>query len=324
MTLLSLRDVQLNKLSEIALGELPDAVEKATNNATILCNIARCLSVHDAQAVELPDGRTITRQQLYLQAIHLGSKYATAWNNLGVSMKPSDSVRLLNGKAITKPQVYLKVLEIDSNRPNAYYNLACLLRQGETIKLPSGVTVGQRELFSKTLELNPTDGDAWGGLGLICPEVGSITLHNGIAYTKQQFFIAGIDANDKSPQWNYHLGLSLSRTGVIKLRNGLQVNAVQLFVRALEGDQNFACVWNDLGAAMRPNSTVTIDNTDYTQKMCFLKAIDLEPLLKDAYANLAQLMLPSTTVQLLDGTVLSQYEVSKRANRTSAEQNVSR
>jgi hypothetical protein len=62
--------------------------------------------------IHLLDGRKMTENDLYKEAIRLDPGYSSALMNLGCNLSPTETTVLLDGRVMGKRQLYLEGLKV--------------------------------------------------------------------------------------------------------------------------------------------------------------------------------------------------------------------
>lgn len=74
----------------------------------------------------LRDGRVVTNRDLFIEAMALGCKYSSAYNDLGTVLAPEESITLPDGRVMTKRGLYIEAIALDRECSAAYSNLGHL------------------------------------------------------------------------------------------------------------------------------------------------------------------------------------------------------
>jgi hypothetical protein len=77
------------------------------------CNLGDTLSPDER--VQLPNGISMSKEQLYLKAIELEPGYGEAYSKLADTLPPGGSIGLNDGTSMTKEELYQKAIDIQSN-----------------------------------------------------------------------------------------------------------------------------------------------------------------------------------------------------------------
>ena len=93
--------------------------------------------------VTLPDGRTLTAHQLYLEALRCNSCNSLAYRNLGICLSANTTVTLHDNRKLNERELFREALRCDSTNATAYENLAACLSADETVAL-HGCTLNNR------------------------------------------------------------------------------------------------------------------------------------------------------------------------------------
>ena len=90
-------------------------------------------------AVILPDGRTLTARQLFLEALRHNSSNSLAYQNLGCCLTGDETVALHDGRSLSKKQLYLESMRQDSANADVYVHLGNCISGDETVTLHAAV-----------------------------------------------------------------------------------------------------------------------------------------------------------------------------------------
>lgn len=306
------KTAKLNQLKPIPVIEFIAALHREPHQAALYGNLALILASNES--VKLPNGTSMTEQQLYLKAIDLDPSYSSAYYNLGNTLAAGTNIYLLKGICMTKQQLFLKTIDLNPNFFSAYNNLGNTLSVRANIQLLNGTHMDQQQLYLKAIDLNPNYSIAYYNLGNTLAPEASIQLLNGTRMTKQQLFLKAIDLDpDFSAAYN-NLGNALAPGASIQLLNGTIMDKLLLYLKAIDLNSNNFTAYHNLGAVLPPEASVILLNyTRMTQQQLFLKAIDLNPNFSIAYSNLGATLLEGASIQLLNGSLMTPQQLYLKA-----------
>jgi len=99
-------------------------------------------------SITLKDGRTLTKQQLFMEAIHCDPKFSHAYNGLGDALPAGGKITLKDGRTLTKQQLFMEAIDCDGKNSSAHNSLGATLPAGGSITLKDGRLVGREWLLS--------------------------------------------------------------------------------------------------------------------------------------------------------------------------------
>lgn len=146
--------------------------------------------------VQLPNGTTMTKEELCLEAIKHNCKNGKAYYKLANLLPTGGHAVLLNGGKMSKVELYEEAIKLDAEYAQAYRNLGKILPIGTKAKISQGKEMTQQELYLKAIELNPRDPKGYHLLSLTVPEEGRIRLLNGKLMTKRELTHKSWDLED--------------------------------------------------------------------------------------------------------------------------------
>jgi hypothetical protein len=99
------------------------------------------LAAHNRESITLRDGRTMSLQQLFIEAIRLYDTFAVAYCSLGSRLAAGQTITLHDGRSMTQQQLFVEAIHHDSKSASAYESLGATLEAGQTITLRDGRSV---------------------------------------------------------------------------------------------------------------------------------------------------------------------------------------
>jgi hypothetical protein len=84
----------------------------------------------DSDVVQMPDGTTLNKRQLYLEVIQMNPTGPGAYCDLADALKPNDTIKLRNGRVVSKLQLLLESMKYEQYS-RTYCKIAQLLKTHE-------------------------------------------------------------------------------------------------------------------------------------------------------------------------------------------------
>ena len=125
--------------------------------------LADCVSYNSE--VTLPDGRTVTRTELYMEAVRHAPRDTMAWKGLGNCLPLDDEVQLLDGSKITKMGAYKRSISEDPSNAMSWTNLgSCMSEDGTVIVVGKEYT--KLECYLESLARDSSVWYAWNNIAV--------------------------------------------------------------------------------------------------------------------------------------------------------------
>jgi hypothetical protein len=210
--------------------------------------------------IQLPDGTSMTRQQLYLKVIDLDPNFPNGYYELAVTLPRGGSIRLLNGTTMTQQQLYLQTIKLNPGYAYAYYDLANTLPKGESIRLLNGTTMTQQQLYLKAIEFNSNFTNAYYELAMNLPSEKSIQIPNIGNMTKKQLYLRVIELRPDFAEAYYELAHQLLQGHWTQIPNIGNVSQQQLLLKAIALKPNLAKAYLALAYTLRGRESIQIPN----------------------------------------------------------------
>jgi hypothetical protein len=108
-------------------------------------------SAKTREQLVLPNGRSMTQRELYVEAIRLDGQNARAYCSLACTLADGESIMLPDGRSLRKKDLFLEAIRRDVSYGAAYGKLGYTLPIGGSVALPDGRSLTKRELYLEAL-----------------------------------------------------------------------------------------------------------------------------------------------------------------------------
>jgi hypothetical protein len=154
-----------------------EAIHLNPENAAAYCNLGKTLALTPECSVTLRDGRRMTQQQLYIEAIKQDETYADAYFNLANTMLYGETVSLQNGCTITQPELLAETVRQNKKHGLAYHQLGLIasILMAE-LELPDGRVMSPLHLFREAINYS-NHPDSYEALGVMMDKIGLDTIY---------------------------------------------------------------------------------------------------------------------------------------------------
>ena len=318
----------------IAPGEIPTTAKGWCEVAEAPKRIPKPFTVRDCYLEALKLDRKFSKAWSGLaESLDVPPTSSSSDRNSPVQPEPTIEV---DGIAFDRVGCYTQAVENDLSNEDLYVDLAIALfkkssaasqlygpdhpdaKEGEVTI--DGKQFTARDCLTIAVQLNPACGEAWAVLGT---KLGRSSIEiEGMKYNSQSCFLQAVmNGATTALSWN-GLGATIDQDSTV-LVAGESLTAVRCFQLALEENISFASAWYNLGCCIREGIdrqlaedkkaelsaevlTVEVKGMSYSERDCFIKAIENQPNHALAWGNLGAILRPDESI------VVSQSLVTQR------------
>jgi tetratricopeptide (TPR) repeat protein len=300
--------------------EITQCLTEISNNPTNSHAYFNLAIILPAKTITLHDGRTLTKKQLYLEAIKYNPSYSKAYNNLATCLSWNESIELPDGRTLTGIQLYLEAIKYDPSFLTAYKNLVERVSLITPTTLHDGRTFTRNQLYVEIIRMDPSDATTYYKLANDMAVGETITLHDGRILTRKQLLLEAIKINPSDPDLYYNIGIGLeARDEVLILPDGGTLTPKQAFLETIELDPLFACAYTQLAWVTGKDEIISVNGTTYTYKALLEKALKLDPEDDRPYDLLWETLEDHETFELPDGRIINILELENYLEQQQAQ-----
>mmetsp|Transcript_11400 Transcript_11400/g.16884 ORF Transcript_11400/g.16884 Transcript_11400/m.16884 type:complete len:1381 (+) Transcript_11400:92-4234(+) len=260
----------------------------------VIYNLANDLQ--GSQRVMLSDGKMYNKKQLLCRALCIEERPRTL-NNLGTSMADDEIIQFGGNKWFSKRQIFLLALSKDPNHSESYNNLAATIQNDEETVSFQNKSYNRRQLYLRAIEVDPNNTMSIFNLSQIMDTNDSITIKDKTMSRKEllQFVI------EKDPT---HALAFLYLSEYLDDETTMTVNDCffdkrQMILHGLSLNPDEALGYLLLSQDIEnEDETVVLFDKPFQLRDIYIRCIELDPSIRDAYAGLAELLDPGEQVSL--------------------------
>eukprot|EP00758_Cryptobia_borreli_P006170 Tbor_TRINITY_DN5097_c3_g2::TRINITY_DN5097_c3_g2_i3::g.14013::m.14013 len=245
------------------------------------------------------NGEQYTKMQCCIKALENGYVESwVLWNSLGFSIQ-ADSVASVNGIDYSIKDCFVKALEYNPSEGSLWENLSFVVGKDEEVTINSKQYT-KMNICVKALECSEDRWVLWNSLGFSI-QADSVASVNGIEYSIKDCFVKALEYNPSNGNIWANLGALLCDDEEVTI-NGEQYTKMNICIKALENDSedynndrtenstHTAELWNYLGCSLGAGQVATVNNSKYSSKECFVKALSCDSRCGEAWAYLGDVM----------------------------------
>lgn len=269
----------LNRMNQ---NELLSALNTYPNNGEIYYELGNTIAA--GESIKLPNGETLTQQELYLRAFKCGFENAHLFNSLGNTLAEEDFIWFApdvpGAIVITKSELYegKEIISI-----NKYYQGKLTTKKDLTDKFSQGKLMTKKDLYIKAIKLNQLP----------------------VAY------------------YNLATTLEAEGKESLPDISGKQITVQRLYLIAFQGGFQEACIYNALGSTMQEDESIKLyDGRMMTQRKLYLEALKINPNYASTYYHLARMLIAAREdkIELPNGHIFTTRQLYLTAIRLDPRQ----
>lgn len=239
-------------------------------------------------------------------AFDMDDTMPTHWCILGLLIPRNEWVTMPSGDAYDAKGAFKKALEMDPEMAFALYHLGWALGPDETVNIDDEKEWNQRMLLVRGTELSQakeefsqTNAEMWTGIATMLPLGETVTI-GFQKYNQRNLCIKALELDPLLPQAWYAFSQGISATEVNVRIGETQYNVKTALLKALElaTDYNYGAAWLALGNALGRREIIEVNGNEYDRKGLWLKALEFDPALSEAWQNLGIILQDEESVHV--------------------------
>lgn len=339
---------QLMKRDEIVRLRSRDTVDRRDlwamgikydpTNARAYYHLARDLAhIPSEESISFPDGRTMTAQELCIEAIRHKLDFAECYYYLSTLLPDATTdVVLHNGRRATRRELQLDTVSLDKTIFYAFSSIAYGMEIDDVLQF-EGKSLMKNDFYALAIHYGPHDARAYVNLAANLQRGESMKLLDGRKMSRRELYMAAIKIDDECIQAYFNLAIEIGSGEEITLTAGGTIwTKRSLLCHVLDLDPYYQKAYGALAHDLRKKEVILLrdpeedlddEPTPKTKRMLYaLAGFEFEvPIgLNDDEDHLLKLQTQEVTQEELDK--LRQKELKKRRimelRRQMDEQNV--
>lgn len=223
-----------------------EALRVEPKNSMALVNLSLTLApagssggnITNAESVAMPNGGTMTKTGLLVEAIRVDKTNPHAYYCLGTALPETGdtAIKLADGRRLSEPQLYLEALRLGLRTAAVYTSLGAALPAGETITLADGRSLGKRALFLEALECDPPHATAYANLSFCVGANEALAVPDGRRLHRVELALEAVRCDPRCAAGFYALACCTPGRGTITVPDGRTMQRRHLLLETLSLD----------------------------------------------------------------------------------------
>jgi hypothetical protein len=155
------------------------------------------VTLRAGESVQLRDGRTMQREQLWSIAISITRRPAAVFEWLNVALEVDETITV-DGQTWSRVDVCLKAIAFEPTATEHYISLAGAMPPNDTVAFPGGQSLTRQQVLLHAAHMEPDYYAAYAELGRLLGSDEVVGLHDGRLMTKHELWKEAARVGDTS------------------------------------------------------------------------------------------------------------------------------